>query len=231
MGRAVRTIIIGIAVAVTVIAVPPPASAANLGDLIGIITGGESEPPQSPPPQPSPPQSPPPAPQGRPVPADSKLLAPESSCPGQSDPSLSAAARARAMACMQSYARVAKGRKALRVFKPLRTSATNKTRDIRRCHKFSHEACGRDPFYWFRSVGFCQGTWLAGEVLAFGGGESGTVRATMRAWLGSEPHRAVLLHPRFNRVGIGSVTGSLRGVRDATIWAAHLGYRNLGEAH
>lgn len=226
MGRAMRTIILVIAVAATATAVPPPASeAADLGDLLGILSGGGSEPPQS-----QPPQSQPPGPAGtgspdRPIPPDSKLLAPESSCPGQSDPGLPTGARARVMVCMQSYARVATGRPALRVFKPLRASATEKARDVRRCQVLSHEACGRDAWYWLRSVGFPQGTWLAGEVLAFGGRGTGTARATMRSWLGSATHRAVLLHPRFNLVGVGTVKGRFRGVRHATIWAAHIGYR------
>ena len=230
MGSAVRTIILVIAVTVTVIAVPPPASeAADLGDLVGILSGGGSEPPQS-----QPPQSQPPEPTGtpspdRPIPPDSKLLAPESSCPGQSDPGLPTGARARVMVCMQSYARVAKGRPELRVFKPLRASATEKARDVLRCQVLSHEACGRDVWYWLRSVGFLQGTWLAGEVLAFGGRKTGTVRATMRSWLGSATHRAVLLHPRFNLAGVGTVKGRFRGVRHATIWVAHIGNRQLGE--
>jgi uncharacterized protein YkwD len=128
------------------------------------------------------------------------------------------------MVCMQTYARVAKGLPALHVFKPLRVSASQKARDISACQSFSHEACGRDVWFWFRQVGFFTGTWQAGEVLAFGGTENGTVRATMRSWLGSDPHRAVLLHRRFNLVGIGTVTGTFRGFPHTTIWAAHLGY-------
>jgi uncharacterized protein YkwD len=76
-------------------------------------------------------------------------------------------------------------------------------------------------------VGFLKGTWLAGEVLAFGDTEAGTVRATMRSWLASTTHRAVLLHPRFNRVGIGTLTSRFRGVSHVTIWAAHLGYHKV----
>jgi uncharacterized protein YkwD len=217
-----------VAVGLAVIAVPAPASAVDLGGLLGIISGGSGPPEQGQPPA-SPPQSRPAEPgaaqpQSQPVRPQSKLLAPESECPGQTDPKLPAAARARTMACMLSYARVAKHRPALRVFKPLRTSATDKARDIMRCQKLSHEACGRDPFYWFERVGFLKGTWVAGEILAIDGGDGGTVLATMRRWLGSPPHRAVIFHPRFNLVGVGTVRGRFHGARHMTIWAAHLGY-------
>src|SRR5436190_6970562 len=136
-----RTIILVVAVAATVGAALPSASAAaDLGDLLGILGGGSggsggSSPPQTGPPPSRPAEPGPPEPQGEPVPAGSKLLAPESKCPGQTDSKLGAAARARSMACMLSYARVAKGRPALRLFKPFHTSATDKARDVRRCHK------------------------------------------------------------------------------------------------
>jgi uncharacterized protein YkwD len=232
MGRG-RTSILAVAVAIAAVAVAPPASqAADLGDLLGILGGGSGGSGGSSPPQTSPPPSRPPEPgaaqpQGEPVPARSKLLAPDSKCPGQTDSKLGPGARAQSMACMLSYARVAKGRPALRIFKPLRTSATDKARDVRRCHKLSHEACGRDPFYWIGRVGFFKGDWIAGEILAWGPGQAGTVLATVRAWLGSPTHRAVILHPKFNLVGVGSVRGRFHGARHVTIWAAHLGYHHI----
>jgi uncharacterized protein YkwD len=226
MERGVRTIFLVVAASAALIAVPPPASAlADLGDLLQILSPGGPEPPQ-----PSPPPSTLPAP-GGPQPLDlpagpskDPLLASESSCGGQSDPSLPAATQVRAMVCMLSYARVAKGLPALRVYKPLRVSATHKARDIRRCQRLSHEACGRDPWYWFTRVHFFKGTSLAGEILEMGRGEAATVRAAVRSWLGSKPHRAALLHSGFNLVGIGTTMGRFGGVRGMRIWVAHLGY-------
>jgi uncharacterized protein YkwD len=233
MARGVRTTFLVIAVAATAIAAPAPATAgADLGDLLGIITGGSggSSPPESGTPQPgTQPSRPPtegPAPQSQPVPPHSKLLAPESRCPGQDAPKLSARARSKTMVCMLSYARVAKHRPALHAFKPLHFSATEKARDIMRCQRLSHEACGRSAWFWFERVGFFKGNWMAGEVLADGGGERGTVLGTIRSWLGSPPHRAVLLHPRFNLIGVGTVRGRFRGFRHMTIWVGHFGYRH-----
>src|SRR6266545_1414302 len=120
MAHGVRTIVLVVTMTVTVIAVSPSVSAAaDLGGLLGGLLGGGSQPTQPAPSQPPPSQppasggSPPPATVGSP-PADlsagqakDPLLAPESSCRGESDPSLPAGAQERAMACMLSYARVA----------------------------------------------------------------------------------------------------------------------------
>lgn len=49
-----------------------------------------------------------------------------------------------------------------------------------------------------------------GETLAVvprcGGGSAGTI---VRMWMRSPPHRAILLTPRFRRIGVGKRTGSL----------------------
>src|SRR5262249_55142772 len=81
------------------------------------------------------------------------LLAPESACPGQSDPSLSTATQEEAMICMSRWARNQEHLSGLSVSKQLRSSSTRKARDIRHCHQFSHYACGRDAFYWEQRVG------------------------------------------------------------------------------
>jgi uncharacterized protein YkwD len=237
MARWLRTLVIAATMAVTVIAALPAVSAsADVGGLLGGLLGGGSQPPAPTPPPTTTPQ--PGAPQPNPLASGAAspaapsggqekdpLLAPESSCPGQSDPGLPLPAQRRAMGCVLSFARVADGLPALHVFKPLQASAADKARDVRRCQKLSHDACGRKPWYWAARVGFLKGRWTFGEVLAFGGGQNGTVRGTMRRWLASKEHRAVILHPGFDLVGAGTVTGTFHGFRDTTIWVAHLGHR------
>jgi uncharacterized protein YkwD len=227
-----RTILFVVAVAAALLAAPPMAGASVVDDLLGIVSGGGSEPPppQQPPPQSSP-QKPPPDAGGPPPLAEgikesSSLVAPASACPGQDDPRLPEAAQVKTMVCMLSYARTQKGRPALRGYKPLHVSATHKAQDIRHCQRLSHNACGRDVWYWFTRVGFFRGTWMAGEILADGAGDEGTAQGTLRRWLGSKPHRAVIFHPKFNRVGVGTVTARFRGVRHTRIWVAHFGYRH-----
>jgi len=167
------------------------------------------------------------------VPADASasgswdsLLAPESACPGQSDPSLSDTAQEQTMVCMHRWARAQQGISGLRVSKQLRASSARKARDIRRCQDFSHDACGRDAFYWFKRVGFLRGSFGAGENLELGNGEAATVRGAMSAWLNSDEHRSVLLTPNFDDVGISLVSGQFKGYSGVAIWVAHFGYHH-----
>jgi uncharacterized protein YkwD len=154
------------------------------------------------------------------------LLAPESACPGQSDPSLSDTAQEQTMVCMHRWARAQEGSGGLHVSKQLRASSTRKARDIRRCQDFAHDACGRDAFYWFKRVGFLRGTFGAGENLELGNGQAATVRGAMSAWLNSDVHRSVLLTPNFDDVGISMVSGQFKGYSGVAIWVAHFGYHH-----
>lgn len=154
------------------------------------------------------------------------LLAPESACPEQSDASLPIGVQEKTMVCMHNWARTQKGLKPLHSAKKLRVSSHRKARDIRRCHQFSHEACGRDAFYWFRHVGFMRGTYGVGENLEFGQRRLGTVRNAMSAWLNSDIHRSVLLTSSFDDVGISLVDGRFKGHRGVAIWVAHFGYHH-----
>ncbi len=154
------------------------------------------------------------------------LLAPESACPGQSDPSLSATSQEQTMICMHRWARAQEGLSGLHVSKQLRYSSTRKARDIRRCQDFNHDACGRDAFYWFKRVGFLRGSYGAGENLELGNGEAATVRGAMSAWLNSDEHRSVLLTPSFDDIGISMQSGQFKGYSGVAIWVAHFGYHH-----
>jgi uncharacterized protein YkwD len=152
------------------------------------------------------------------------LLAPESACPGQSDPSLPAAAQEQTMVCMHNWARAQSGLQPMVMARQLQRSSHKKARDIRRCHQFSHNACGRSPFYWIHRVGFETGHYGAGENLAFGQGSAGTVRSMMSAWLNSAVHRSDLLTPSWRDVGVSLLDGKLDGHSGVAIWVAHFGY-------
>ena len=153
------------------------------------------------------------------------LLAPETACPGQSDLSLPPAAREQIMLCMHRYARSQSGLSWLNDSRQLRTSSRRKARDLRRCHQFSHTACGRDPFYWFVRVGFMRGTCGAAENLAVGSGGLGSVRQMMEAWLHSPEHRANILNPSFDEAGLSLASGRIHGYGRVQIWVGHFGYR------
>lgn len=65
---------------------------------------------------------------------------------------------------------------------------------------------------------------MLGEVLEMHRGWRAQVRGTLRAWLRSPGHRAVLLSPRFRWIGLGRATGRFHG-RRSTIWVSQLGRR------
>ena len=63
-----------------------------------------------------------------------------------------------------------------------------------------------------------------GEAIAYRRGHARSTARTLRAWLQSPGHRALILSSSFRYVGAGVSMGSFRG-RAATIWVVHLGGR------
>ena len=94
----------------------------------------------------------------------------------------------------------------------------------RAARSHSHEMLAADIFrhgaFWSRMLRFDVTGTLAGENLAWGTGYRGTARGIVLAWLKSPEHRANLLRPMFNRVGVGSLVGSFLGNRGAHVVTA-----------
>jgi uncharacterized protein YkwD len=63
---------------------------------------------------------------------------------------------------------------------------------------------------------------VLGENIAWHSGRRPAVRRALRLWLGSAPHRALILSPRFRWLGAGIARGRLGG-RAATMWVLHFG--------
>ena len=63
-----------------------------------------------------------------------------------------------------------------------------------------------------------------GEVLEMHRGYKARITRTLRRWLASPGHRAVILSPAYRYFGAGMTVGRFRGWR-STIWVAHLGAR------
>lgn len=156
-----------------------------------------------------------------------ELIAPETACPGQSDESLSAEAQEATMGCMINFARGKAGDAGLAAFTVLDDSSADKAGDIIQCGEFSHTACGRPFTYWLEQDGYVQpgGCWGAGENLAWGTGELGTVRSILTAWVHSPDHLANMLSDSFDEFGVDLEVGSLNGYPDAHIWVTHFGSR------
>lgn len=158
----------------------------------------------------------------------SPLIASPATCPGQTDLGGSAESQEQAMACMTNFARAAVGLAELSEAEELDRSALGKAGDVLRCNSFSHFACGREFTYWIRESGYIgEACWHAGENLAWGTDEFGSVRSIFRAWLASPTHRQNILGD-YDQVGIALRTGNLEGHPGAQVWAAHFGSRCEG---
>jgi uncharacterized protein YkwD len=155
--------------------------------------------------------------------AASPLIAPASACPHQRDLGAGAAAQEETMLCMTNYAREQFGEPPLKADEELEQSAREKSRDLVRCDEFSHYACGREFTYWMRSTGYLSAKcWRAGENLAYGIANYGSVGSIFRAWMRSPTHRENLLG-NFDQVGIDLLIGPLDGLADTRIWTQHFG--------
>jgi uncharacterized protein YkwD len=153
----------------------------------------------------------------------SPLIAPATTCADQDSLTAPPAVQEQAMRCMTDFARTSAGLGELAEAEQLDQSSLGKAEDVIRCDSFSHSACGREFTYWIRAAGYIgEQCWHAGENLAWGSGEYGSVRAIFRAWMSSPAHRQNILGD-YDQVGISLVTGELEGHDGAHVWAAHFG--------
>ena len=113
-------------------------------------------------------------------------------------------------------ARTAYGLRPLRLDVTLRGAARSWSGSLLRHNAFTHGD------FRSRMVAFHIGG-LVGENLAWGSGSFGTPRGIVAAWLASPEHRANLLKPSYNRVGIGLARGSFQGQAGTTIATADFG--------
>jgi uncharacterized protein YkwD len=118
----------------------------------------------------------------------------------------------RAMVEQVNAVRAGHGLRALRASPALHRSARRYARWMVRSDYFGHLSR-------IRAAGDFD---LLGETLAWHSGSRPRVGGTVRAWLGSPGHRALLLDPRFRWLGAGMARGRLSGTA-ATVWVLHLG--------
>jgi uncharacterized protein YkwD len=125
-------------------------------------------------------------------------------CPGAGSRPARASATTlrRAVHCLVNHARAGNGMRALHGDARLARAARNHARDMVRRHYFAHQRIGgRSLTGRARAAGW-RGSAL-GEAIAYGCGRPATAAATVRAWLESPGHRAILLSRSYRRVGIG----------------------------
>jgi uncharacterized protein YkwD len=119
----------------------------------------------------------------------------------------------------------------LRVSPALAAAATAHSTSMAKKGYFSHNSANGASFssriaYFYPARGYR--SWSVGENLLWASPDVGAVRA-LKLWLGSPPHRANLLNPRWREVGLAAVhSTSAPGVyhnAPATIVTADFGAR------
>jgi uncharacterized protein YkwD len=103
------------------------------------------------------------------------------------------------------------GLKSMRPSFPLFYSAKRYARRMMRSDYFGH----------LSRISLTRRFSVAGETLAWHSGWRLSPRRTVGQWMGSPPHRALLLSSSFTRLGVGRSRGYYGGMR-ATMWVAHV---------
>jgi uncharacterized protein YkwD len=108
----------------------------------------------------------------------------------------------RTVLCLVNRQRARHGVRRLRADRRLARAARRHARDMARRRYFAHQRSGGPSLRArTRRAGF-RGR-ATGETIAWGCGSSGTPRATVRAWMRSPGHRAVILSGHYGRGGTG----------------------------
>jgi uncharacterized protein YkwD len=127
-----------------------------------------------------------------------------------------------ALMCLVNHKRRASGLRALKLDRKLQKAATRHARDMVRNHFFAHQRPGGpDLTARLRRAGWHGRAW--GETIAYGCGRMGTPRATLRMWMHSTPHRAILLSGTYRHAGLGVTDSALCG--RGSMWVMDVGRR------
>jgi uncharacterized protein YkwD len=125
-----------------------------------------------------------------------------------------------AMLCLVNRKRSSYGLRALKLDRKLQKAATRHAKDMVRNHFFAHQRPGGpDLTARLHRAGWSGHAW--GENIAYGCGSMGTPRATLRMWMNSPPHRAILLSGTYRNGGLG-VTASAPCGR-GSMWVLDVG--------
>lgn len=116
--------------------------------------------------------------------------------------------------CLLNKERAASGLRALRKHSDQQQAASAHNRLMVKKDCFSHVCPGeRDLVGRISSAGYlpCNCSWGVGENIAWGTGSTSSPKAIVSAWMGSSAHRANILSPRFEEIGVAIDEGSPGG--------------------
>jgi uncharacterized protein YkwD len=148
---------------------------------------------------------------------------------GRHPTTASLARAAAATVCLIDGRRAAHGLAPLRANQALARAARWHSRRMVAQRSFAHVEPGGDgPAQRIAATGYLRGarSWRLGETIAWGTGSYATPRAIVRGWMASPPHRATLLDPGLQNVGVGVAAGAPDGSAGrAATYTADLGER------
>ena len=113
--------------------------------------------------------------------------------------------------CLLNLERSSRGLRPLRDNGRLARAAAGHSRDMVRRNFFSHVSPGGSTMVQrIRQAGYLSGSrsYTMGENLAWGTGSLGSPLKIVDSWMRSPGHRANILQPRFQEIGVGVVPGS-----------------------
>jgi uncharacterized protein YkwD len=165
------------------------------------------------------------APSGAVAPANdgSALRAVAAECKGAATAAGDAHSKLEAMSCGVNVVRRSFGLSVLHESSRLDRSSLLKANAVRRC-SFSHTPCGIAFTQTFSRAGYLPARSIA-ENLAWGQRERGSPLQTLGAWLASPQHRANLLAPGWQDLGLALQRGSMFGRSGVSLWVLQLGRR------
>jgi len=116
--------------------------------------------------------------------------------------------------CLLNAERTSRGLQPLVQDGRLDAAARGFARDMVTRRFFDHTSPGGGTILSrLRAVGWlpASGAWSAGENIAWGSGELATPERIVDSWMHSAGHRANILQPRFDEIGIGIAAGAPQG--------------------
>ena len=156
-------------------------------------------------------------------------VAPARVCRGGDDPVAAPSAQRRTMSCLVNYARAERGLAPVLPAAALRSSASQKARQILDCGRFDHDPCHVGADLVFRRSGYGRGFAHVAysENIALMSSDGASPRVILNAWLNSPEHRENLFRPDWEEQGVALLPDATLGRREGvTVWVSHFGRRS-----
>jgi len=153
-----------------------------------------------------------------------------SSCGGdQPAYSMSNKEASKATLCLLNEERASRGMKPMHFDKKQQKAANRHNRVMIKQNCFSHQCPGeKDMVGRSAAAGYlpCTCTWGVAENLAWGEGGNASPQSVVDAWMGSSSHRANILNPKYDEIGIAVADGSPEGSGAASTYTADFGFKS-----